>query len=65
MENNILAKQYTNQQWDAFVSGTLLSFMEANGLEKVVVEDGSGKKAVLKKNAKLEIKKNVSFSETL
>jgi len=65
MENNILAREYTQQQWSQFVDGDLLNFMEANGLEKIVVEDGSGKKAVLKKNAKMEIKKNISFSETL
>ena len=63
--DNILNKGFTNTEWENFAKGELLVFMEKHGLEKVTVEDGTGKKARLSKNASGEWKSNVTISETL
>ena len=39
-----IKKWYTNEEWDTFVKGELIKFMEENDIEKITVDDGCGKK---------------------
>lgn len=62
---NILAKGFNNGEWEDFVKGELLVFMEKNGLEKITIDDGNGKKARLGKNKNGEYKVNITYNETM
>ena len=61
---NILTKSFTNSEWENFVKGELLLFMEKNGLEKIVVDDGCGRKGTLKRDSKGQYKSSITSSET-
>ena len=55
----------TKEQWDAFVKGELMNFLVANHIEKITVDDGAGKKAVVKINRNGEYKVQITSNETL
>lgn len=63
-QNNIL-RGYTNSEWETFVKGELMAFMNANKIEKITVNDGCGKKATISRNANGEYKLNITSSETM
>ena len=63
MDNNILQKGFTNSEWENFAKGDLLVFMEKNGLEKVTIEDGNGRKAKLSRTRNGEWKSDITLTE--
>ena len=56
-------KVYTNDEWRAFANGTLTSFLIANNLVKITVDDGNGKKATVKINKNGEYVTSYTMSE--
>lgn len=53
------------EQFDSFVKGELLNFMAKHDLQKVTIDDGCGKKGVIKRGAQGEYKVQVTNNETL
>lgn len=62
---NILTKGYTNSEWENFVKGELIYFMQKLEIEKIVVNDGCGKNARIVRNKNGEYKVNITSSETM
>lgn len=52
-------------EWECFAKGDVINFMMENDLEKISVEDGCGRKVVIKKNKNGEYKVQVVTNETL
>jgi hypothetical protein len=55
----------TKEQWDTFVKSDLLNFLVANNLQKLTVDDGSGKKGVIKVSSAGEFKIQITNNETM
>jgi hypothetical protein len=55
----------TKEQWDTFVKGEVMNFLVVNHIEKITVDDGAGKKAVVKINRNGEYKVQITSNETL
>ena len=51
--------------WDKFAKGDLMNFMALHNLQKIVVEDGAGKKASIKINKNGEYQVQVTFYEVM
>lgn len=64
-EENILGRGYTNSEWEVFVKGELINFLTANNIEKITVEDGSGKKGRVNRNKNGEYIVNITSKETM
>lgn len=65
MDNNVLTQGYSNSEWDNFVKGELLIFMQKHQIEKINADDGNGKKARINKNSNGEYKVSTTLNETL
>ena len=55
----------TNKEWESFVHGTLISFMQANGREVLNLDTKRGQKAKVRRTKDGEWKVEVVFQETL
>ena len=55
----------TNKDWELFVHGKLIGFMQANGIEVMSVDTKKGQKAKVKRGKNGEWKVEVIFQETL
>lgn len=66
-KRNVLTvkKGYTNEEWDVFVKGELIKFMEENDIEKINVDDGCGKKGRVSKNKNGEFCVQVTLNEKM
>ena len=62
---NILTKGYTNSEWEIFVKGELINFMQQFEIEKITVNDGCGKNARIVRNKNGEFKVNITSAETM
>jgi hypothetical protein len=58
---NIMSKE----QWDEFVKGELLVILAKYNLQKIMVDDGAGKRGVIRVNAHGEHKVQITSNETL
>ena len=58
-------QEFNNGEWENFVNGKLIVFMEENGLEKITVDEGCGRKGRIAKNKNGEFKIQVTFNETM
>lgn len=65
MENNEMNQFSTNKDWESFVHGKLISFMQANGLEVLTVDTKKGQKAKVKRTKNGEWKVEVIFQDIL
>lgn len=54
-----------NNQWDFFIKGDVLNFMQKHNVQKISLDDGAGKKGVIKLNAHGEYKVSVTSNDTL
>lgn len=63
--NTMDKQEFNNGEWENFVKGKLIVFMEENGLERVNVDDGSGRKGRISKNKNGEFKIQITFNETM
>ena len=55
----------SNAHFEMFVKGDLLNYMQKNNLSGIVINDGAGKKGVIRLNAKGEYKVSITSNETL
>lgn len=60
-----IKKPKTNNEWEGFVKGDVLNFMIANDIQSININDGSGKKGVIRRNAQGEYKVQTTSSETM
>lgn len=51
--------------WEAFVKQDVLNFMLAYDLQAITVDDGSGKKAVIKRTSKGDFSVQITSNEIL
>ncbi len=62
MENEASAKKLS---WEAFVKQDVLNFLLGHNLQAVTVDDGAGRKAVIKRNTKGEYTVQITSNEIL
>jgi len=62
MENEASAKKLS---WEAFVKQDVLNFLLGHNLQAVTVDDGAGRKAVIKRNSKGEYIVQITSNEIL
>lgn len=55
----------SNKEWELFVHGKLIGFMQGNGIEVISVDTKRGQKAKVKRGKNGEWKVEVIFQETL
>ena len=55
----------SNAHFEMFVKGDLLNYMQKNNLSGIVINDGAGKKGVIRLNSKGEYKVSITSNETL
>lgn len=60
-----LVEYNNNKDWELFVHGKLIGFMQANGIEVISVDTKRGQKAKVKRGKNGEWKVEVVFQETL
>lgn len=63
MENNTLLKN--KEEWEKFTHADVMNFMAVHNLQKIIVDDGSGKKATIRRGAQGEFKIQIVSQETL
>lgn len=62
MSENVVVPR---KEWEVFARGEVLTFMIENGLKKISIEDGKGKKIAINKNSQGAYKVLVTTGETL
>jgi hypothetical protein len=60
-ETTILNKE----NWEGFVKGAVLSFLIEHNLQSITVDDGAGKKGIIKRNSSGDFKVQITSNETL
>lgn len=55
----------SKENWDGFVKGEVLNFLVLHNLQKVTVDDGAGKKGVIKLASTGEYKIQITSNETM
>lgn len=55
----------TKENWESFVKGAVLSFLMEHNLQSITVDDGAGKKGIIKKNSSGDFKVQITSNETL
>lgn len=55
----------TKENWEGFVKGDALNFLIGHNLQAVTVDDGAGKKGVIKRTASGDYKVQITSNETL
>lgn len=64
MENE-LAVLKTKENWEGFVKGDVLNFLIAHNLQNITVDDGAGKKGIIKRTASGDYKVQITSNEVL
>ena len=64
-EVNQNAPIMTKEQFDSFVKSTCTGFMAAHNLEKIIVEDGTGRKGQVKINKNGEYVVQITSKEVI
>lgn len=57
--------EMSKEAFDTFVKGDVLNWLYGNNLNKITVEDGAGKKAVVKINSKGECLIQITAKEVM
>jgi hypothetical protein len=55
----------TKESWEGFVKGDLLNYLVKNNCQKITIEDGAGKKGVIKVNSKGDYQVQITSKETM
>lgn len=55
----------TKENWEGFVKTQVLDFLMAHNLQAITVDDGAGKKGVIKRTANGDYKVQITSNETL
>lgn len=68
MSQDILEANDTNTRkvsWEAFIKQDVLNFLIEKNLQSITVDDGAGKKGVIKRTAKGELAVQITSNEML
>ncbi|QDR82359.1 hypothetical protein SPTER_37840 [Sporomusa termitida] len=68
VNQDILNQNDANTQklnWEAFIKQDVLNFLMAHNLQAITVDDGAGKKGVIKRSAKGELAVQITSNEKL
>lgn len=68
MATDIITENETKAQktsWEAFVKQDVLNFLLGHNLQAITVDDGAGKKAVIKRTAKGDYSVQITSNEIL
>lgn len=68
MADDILAENEASVKklsWEAFIKQDVLNFMMQHNLQAITVDDGAGKKGVIKRNTKGEYSVQITSNEIL
>lgn len=55
----------TKENWESFVKTQVLDFLIGHNLQAITVDDGAGKKGVIKRTASGDYKVQITSNETL
>jgi hypothetical protein len=55
----------SKENWEGFVKGDVLNFLIEHNLQAITVDDGAGKKGVIKRTASGDYKVQITSNETL
>ncbi|CQR73861.1 hypothetical protein SOV_33630 [Sporomusa ovata DSM 2662] len=68
MTEDVVKEEQTNSKkvsWEAFVKQDALNFMMAHNLQAITVDDGAGKKGVIKRTSKGDFSVQITSNEIL
>lgn len=65
MTSNATSSIMSKESWEGFVKGELLNFLVEKNAQKITIEDGAGKKGVIKVNSKGEYQVLITSKETM
>ncbi|MBP2654027.1 MAG: hypothetical protein H6Q73_1596 [Firmicutes bacterium] len=68
MSEDVIGKEDVNSKktsWEAFVKQDVLNFMMAHNLQAITVDDGAGKKGVIKRTSKGDFSVQITSNEIL
>lgn len=65
MNAEINAGEATKQSWEAFIKQDVLNFLMQHNLQAITVDDGAGKKGVIKRTAKGDYTVQITSNEVL
>nr|WP_092073489.1 hypothetical protein [Dendrosporobacter quercicolus]NSL48041.1 hypothetical protein [Dendrosporobacter quercicolus DSM 1736]SDM62947.1 hypothetical protein SAMN04488502_10650 [Dendrosporobacter quercicolus] len=63
--SNETSELKNKESWEGFVKGDVLNFLIGHNLQAITVDDGAGKKGIIKKAASGEYKVQITSNETL
>ena len=55
----------TKENWEGFIKGDVLNFLINNNLQSITVDDGAGKKGVIKRTANGDYKVQITSNEMM
>ncbi|GBG58568.1 hypothetical protein HA075_09950 [bacterium BFN5] len=53
------------ESWEGFIKGDVLNFLIGHNLQAITVDDGAGKKGIIKRTASGDYKVQITSNETL
>ncbi|MEG6586244.1 hypothetical protein [Dendrosporobacter sp. 1207_IL3150] len=53
------------ENWEGFIKGDVLNFLIGHNLQAITVDDGAGKKGIIKRTASGDYKVQITSNETL
>jgi len=62
---NVDAGLKNKETWEGFVKGDVLNFLIGHNLQAITVDDGAGKKGIIKRTASGDYKVQITSNETL
>lgn len=66
LENEIEQPQLKNKEnWEGFIKTQVLDFLIGHNLQAITVDDGAGKKGVIKRTSSGDYKVQITSNETL
>lgn len=63
--SNETSELKNKESWEGFIKGDVLNFLIGHNLQAITVDDGAGKKGIIKKTASGEYKVQITSNETL
>jgi hypothetical protein len=62
---NEMPELKNKESWEGFIKGDVLNFLIGHNLQAITVDDGSGKKGIIKRTAGGDYKVQITSNETL
>lgn len=66
MDSIVADSELKNKEnWEGFIKGDVLNFLIGHNLQAITVDDGAGKKGIIKRTASGDYKVQITSNETL